>query len=82
MGDLSGKVAIVTGAGRGLGKEEAIQLAKQGASVVINDINLPDAVEADTMIPVSADEAMNGRLGLSTVPVYGRRRDTGLFRYG
>lgn len=46
MGDLTGKVAVLTGAGRGLGREEAIQLAQQGARVVINDINLPDAVEA------------------------------------
>ena len=46
MGDISGKVAIVTGAGRGLGRSEAIQLAKQGARVVINDIDLPDAKEA------------------------------------
>ncbi|MEH6570796.1 MAG: SDR family NAD(P)-dependent oxidoreductase, partial [Halioglobus sp.] len=46
MSDLSGKVAIVTGAGQGLGREEAIQLAKQGASVVINDINLPHAEKA------------------------------------
>ncbi len=46
MSDLSGKVAIVTGAGRGLGREEAMQLAAQGASVVINDINLPDAEKA------------------------------------
>lgn len=46
MSDLSGKVAIVTGAGRGLGREEALQLASQGASVVISDINLPDAEKA------------------------------------
>ncbi len=46
MGDLTGKVAVITGAGRGLGREEAIQLARQGARVVINDINLPDAEEA------------------------------------
>lgn len=46
MGDLTGKVAIVTGAGRGLGREEALQFARQGARVVINDINLPDAEEA------------------------------------
>ena len=46
MSDLSGKVAIITGAGRGLGREEAMQLASQGARVVINDINLPDAEQA------------------------------------
>lgn len=46
MGDLTGKVAVLTGAGRGLGREEALQLAKQGARIVINDINRPDAEEA------------------------------------
>jgi len=46
MGDLTGKVAIITGAGRGLGREEAMQLARQGARVVINDINRPDAAAA------------------------------------
>ena len=46
MGDLTGKVAVITGAGRGLGREEAMQQAHQGARVVINDINLPDAAEA------------------------------------
>ena len=46
MGDLTGKVAVITGAGRGLGREEAIQFARQGARVVINDIDRPEAVEA------------------------------------
>ncbi len=46
MGDLSGKTAIITGAGRGLGREEALQLASQGANVVISDIDLPDAKAA------------------------------------
>ncbi|PZS32001.1 MAG: short-chain dehydrogenase, partial [Pseudonocardiales bacterium] len=36
-GLLDGKVAIVTGAGRGLGRGEAIELAAQGASVVLNE---------------------------------------------
>lgn len=46
MGDLSGKVAIITGAGRGLGREEALQLARLGSRVVISEIDHPDAVEA------------------------------------
>jgi 3-oxoacyl-[acyl-carrier protein] reductase len=39
MGTLDGKVALVSGSGRGIGREIALKLASEGASVVINDLD-------------------------------------------
>lgn len=44
--DLTGKIAIVTGAGRGIGREIALRLAEAGATIVINDVGDPGPAQA------------------------------------
>ncbi|CRK59561.1 Probable short-chain type dehydrogenase/reductase [Alloactinosynnema sp. L-07] len=50
--DLDGKVAVVTGAGAGLGRAEALSLAAQGAVVIVND--LPGGTGGDVVADVEA----------------------------
>lgn len=56
MGALDERVAIVTGAGRGIGRSEALLLAEEGAAVVINDVDKTNAAAA-----VEAITAAGGR---------------------
>ncbi|MFC9664666.1 SDR family NAD(P)-dependent oxidoreductase [Nocardia sp. NPDC127606] len=56
MGTLDGKVAIVSGSGRGIGREIALKLAAEGASVVVNDLDAGPAEET-----VAAIEAAGGK---------------------
>jgi NAD(P)-dependent dehydrogenase (short-subunit alcohol dehydrogenase family) len=50
MADLDGKVAIVTGAGGGVGRGEALRMAADGAAVVVNDFNRQAAEETAATI--------------------------------
>ena len=71
MGDITGKVAIVTGAGRGLGRAEAIELAKLGARVVISEIDRPEAKDAAESV-VAEIKALGGE----ALAVYGDCADS------
>src|SRR6188472_3624571 len=64
MPSLEGKVAIVTGAGRGIGREHAFALARAGARVVVNDLGASLAGEGADKTPaqqvVAEIEALGG----------------------
>ena len=58
MGQVDGRVAIVTGSGRGIGREIALRLVRDGASVVVNDLDEAPAKETVEMITKMGGKAV------------------------
>jgi len=58
MGTLEGKVALVSGSGRGIGREIALKLASEGARVVVNDLDADPANETVADITAAGGEAL------------------------
>ena len=58
MGTLDGKVAIVSGSGRGIGREIALKLASEGAKVVVNDLDAEPAKETVAAIEAAGGQAV------------------------
>jgi NAD(P)-dependent dehydrogenase (short-subunit alcohol dehydrogenase family) len=64
MAYLEGKVAVVTGAGRGIGREIALMMAREGARVVVNDLGATDRGEGeDTSVAADAIEEIKAAGG-------------------
>ena len=55
---LAGKVAIITGAGRGIGQAIALKLASEGAHIVVNDLDAAPAQETVAAIEASGGKAV------------------------
>lgn len=58
MGSLDGKVALVTGAGRGIGREITLKLARNGALLVVNDLDEDHAREVLAEIDALGGDAV------------------------
>src|SRR3989344_1769809 len=65
MFDLKNKVALVTGARRGMGRADAIALAAQGAKVVVTDIDLAECQQVVDEITAKGGEALALKLDVS-----------------
>jgi 3-oxoacyl-[acyl-carrier protein] reductase len=72
MGTLDGKVALVTGSGRGIGQAIALKLASQGARIVINDLDADPAHETVELIRSAGGEAV-ACVGSVTAPDFAER---------
>ena len=69
-GRLEGKVAIVTGAGRGIGRGEALLLAQEGARVVVNDLGGNPGGEGQDTSPADEVVAEIKKLGSDAIANY------------
>ncbi len=65
MFELTNKVALVTGARRGMGKADALMMAKQGAKVAVTDINLEECQQVVEEIKKAGGEAIAFKLDVT-----------------
>jgi len=69
---LEGKVALITGSGRGIGRSIALKLASEGARIVVNDLDVEPAQEAVQAIREAGGQAV-ACVGSVTAPDFAER---------
>ena len=79
---LNQKTAIVTGAGSGMGQAEAIAFAKEGAKVVVADVNLATAEATRDAIVAAGGEAIAVAVDVTRLADLQNLVDTTLATYG
>jgi 3-oxoacyl-[acyl-carrier protein] reductase len=82
MGKLDGKVAVITGSGRGIGKATASLFAQEGASVVINDIDPAPAEEAVKEIQAKGGKALACVADITKADEARKLMDTAVEKFG
>lgn len=60
--DLTGKIALVTGAGRGIGRAIAVALAREGCDLVVSDVASPQSEETSYLLSSSEDLALTANV--------------------
>jgi 3-oxoacyl-[acyl-carrier protein] reductase len=80
--NLSGKVILVTGGGRGIGKAITLKLASQGAIAVVNDIALPGAQSVVDEIKDKGGDGLAIVANVSSAADVARMMDAAIAAYG
>ena len=81
-GKLDGKVAIVTGASRGLGRAIALRLARDGANVAVNDVDMEGLNRVVEEIKVLGKEAIGLRCDVSKIKDVQEVVDAAISKFG
>jgi NAD(P)-dependent dehydrogenase (short-subunit alcohol dehydrogenase family) len=79
---IAGKVAMVTGAGKGIGRETAIQLAKQGAAVVLVGRTEGPLKEVESIIRQTTDQVLSIRCDVAAEADVKQAVEQALQRFG
>ena len=82
MGALDGRIAIITGAGRGIGREHALLFAAEGASVVVAEVDEAAAKEVVAEIEKAGARGLAVQVDISSVPDVSRLFEKTLTEFG